>query len=165
MFDTWDALCPTHTPPRSTRILLADDPHPWLARPNDQPRLLRLWHFLRVTTIGAIWRVRCARDEHSNRGSFARRVALTVVNSITSAISRDWSRTQTDVRLLDDGQFCNDWWRGFDDALSVNKFADTWATPEVFCRIAGNAPANRGDPDPRTLTIIISRTAPLPLPL
>ena len=31
-----------------------------------------------------------------------------------SAISRDWARTQCDVRTLDDGTFCTDWWRGFD---------------------------------------------------
>ena len=165
MFDTWDALCPTFTPPRSIDILLADVPHPWLARPTAPPGLLRLWHYLRITTIGALWRVRCARDEHSHRGSFARRVALVVVSTITSAISRDWARTQSEVRQLDDGQFCNDWWRGFDATLSINKFASTWATPQVFCTIVGVAPTLPHNPDTRTLDILISRTMPLPLPL
>ena len=166
MFDTWDALCPAFTPPRSIDILLADVPHPWLARPNAPPGLLRLWHYLRITTIGAIWRVRCARDEHSHRpGSFARRFALIIVNTITSAISRDWARTQSDVRQLDDGQFCNDWWRGFDVALSISKFANSWATPPVFCNIVGVAPTLPHNPDTRTLDFLISRTSPMPLPL
>ena len=162
MFDTWQHLSGL-TVPRLTRVFLADDPHLWPGKPAD-PALLRLWQFLRVTTIGAIWRIRCSRSGRLHQGSFARRVALLVVDSVNSAISRDWARTHADVRKLDDGQFCTDWWRGFDAQIPVSKFIDTWAAPEIFCRVVGAEPAGPNDADTRTLTLLLSRSAPLALP-
>jgi hypothetical protein len=90
---------------------------------------------------------------------------MIIVTTVTSAISRDWARTQSDVRQLDDGQFCNDWWRGFDVTLSISKFATTWTTPPVFCNIVGVAPVLPHNPDTRTLAFLISRSTPMPLPL
>ena len=162
MYDTWQHLSGIVVP-RVPRVFLADDPLLWPGKP-DNAALLRLWHFLRITTIGAIWRIRCSRNERSHQGSFARRIALLVVQSVNSAISRDWARTQSDVRKLDDGQFCTDWWRGFDAQIAVSKFIRTWGTPEIFCNILGAPPAGPQDPDTRTLNILLSRSSPLALP-
>ena len=172
-FDTWDALLQATSaqaqyrgaPPRSLPVFLMDDPHLWPGQPIDDPHLLRLWHFLRIATIGAIWRVRCARDEHAHRGgSFARRVTMLVVDTVVTAIQRDWTRTHCDIRTLDDGHFCQDWWRGFDASLSVEKFTTSWATPPVFSRVTRHDPAQRGAPPTYSLDIFLSRTAPVPLP-
>ena len=169
--DTWMALNPLLVPPAGLpplpcSVFLADDPSdPWPGRPVDDPPLLRLWHFLRIVTIGAIWRVRCARDEGAHRGSFARRVALLVVDTVVSAIHRDWTRMQTDVRTLDDGHFCQDWWRGFDASISVEKFTATWAAPPILARVVQQDDPARPDAQPTiSLVVIISRTGPAPLP-
>ena len=128
------------------------------------PPLFWEWQRLRITTIGAIWRVRCARDESLHRGSFARRVAITVVDAITSAIQRDWTRTQEDVRTLDDGHFCHDWWRGFDVSIPMERFVKLWASPPILGDVVTHPPAQIGGPPSYSLDISISRTAPLPLP-
>ena len=136
----------------------------WPDRPT-QASLLRLWHFFRITTLGAIWRIRCSRLGRSHQGSFARRVAKLVIASTNSAISRDWTRTQCDVRTLDDGTFCTDWWRGFDARLPLSQFIATWALPPIFCTVAGAPPLDPAAPDTRTLDLRLSASSPLvPLP-
>ena len=44
------------------------------------------------------------------------------------------------MRTLDDGFFCNAWWRGFDAAMTVDDFEAQWAP--LFCRVMGDALAN-----------------------
>ena len=39
-----------------------------------------------------------------------------------------WRRRKM-VLGMDDGQLCNDWWRGFDVSLSIDKFAATSPLP------------------------------------
>ena len=163
-FDTWDVLSGLPPAPRSIFVFLAGDPDAWPTQPTDKPTL-RLWHFFRLTTIGAIWRVRCARDEHRHRGYFARRVSFLVVETLLSSIRRDWTRTQVDVRTLDDGFFVSDWWRGFDASLSMSDFINSWATPSFFCSVSGDPPQAPLLPDTRTLALRISHSTPLPLPL
>ena len=150
--------------PRLPSILIADDPLLWPDRPS-QASLLRQWHFFRITTLGAVWRTRCSRVGHSHQGSFARRAAKLAIASTNSAISRDWTRTQRDLRTLDDGAFCTDWWRGFDARLTVNRFIATWASPPVFYAVVGVAPADPAAPDTRTLDFRLSPRFPVvPLP-
>ena len=164
LFDLWALLHPPSASTPSLSILLSDDHSGWPTCPSDDPPLLRLWHFLRITTIGAIWRVRCARDESLHRGSFARRVAILVVDTVISAIQRDWIRTQEDVRTLDDGHFCHDWWRGFDVSIPLDRFVKLWASPPALCRVVTHPPAQIGGQPSYSLDLHISRTAPLPLP-
>ena len=162
-FDSWHALSGVDVP-RLPSILIADDPLLWPDRPT-QASLLRLWHFFRITTLGAIWRIRCSRLGHSHQGSFAHRVAKLVIASTNSAISRDWTRTQCDVRTLDDGTFCTDWWRGFDARLPLTQFIATWASPPIFCTVVGAPPPDPAAPDTRTLLLRLSASSPLvPLP-
>jgi hypothetical protein len=109
-----------------------DDVDAWPDRPDDK-QLLRLWTRLRVTTLGAIWRIRTARADRRDGRPFAHRVIALVINKLTEAIARDWIRTQQDVRTLDDGSFCSAWWRGFDASLSQEAFEEQW--PPVFHRV------------------------------
>ena len=159
-FDMWHALSGLDVP-RIPSILLADDPHLWPDKPTCAA-LLRHWHFFRITTLGAIWRTRCSRLGFSHQGSFARRAARLVIDSTISAISRDWTRTQRDVRTMDDGHFCTDWWRGFDARIPTSKFISAWAIPATFCDVVGDPPATPLALDSRTL---VFRLSPLLVPL
>ena len=162
MLETWVQLGQPAAP-RTWRVLLADDLAAWPGQPTD-PGALRMWTRLRVTTLGAIWRVRCSRDADPAGTPFARRVVCMVVEHLCSAIRRDWQRTQCDVRHMDDGAFCMDWWRGLDCSLRVDQFVKQWASPPVFCEIVGEAPARRDDPDMRTLALRIGADMPVIFP-
>jgi hypothetical protein len=152
---------PEHaTVPLSARVLLADDPAAWPGRPRD-PHLFQLWTRLRVAVLGAIWRVRCQRSEQRQPTSFARCAVSLALETLVGAIQRDWLRTQQDVRTLDDGFFCQSWWRGFDTRLSVDDFARQWAP--LFCRVLGDVPA-AGDPDTRSMVLCLDGEGPVPLP-
>ena len=162
MLATWAALGQPAAP-RCWRVLLADDLAAWPEKPTDAGAL-RMWTRLRVTTLGAIWRVRCSRDTDPEGGPFARRVARMVTDHLCAAIQRDWQRTQCDVRQLDDGAFCVDWWRGLDCSLSVDKFVEQWADPPVFCRVLGEPPAHHHDPDTRTMELLLGEDLPVVFP-
>ena len=88
---------------------------------------MRSWTPLRVAVLGAIWRVRCDRQGHHGGASFARRAVLMALRHLVRVIQHDWTRTQSDVRQMDDGAYCVDWWRGFDCSLSVIKFEQAFA--------------------------------------
>ena len=60
---------------------------------------------------------------------------------VDTDIQRDWLRTQLDIRTLDDGAFCMDWWRGMDCSLSTESFTQLWATPPILCEVSGNPAA------------------------
>jgi hypothetical protein len=97
-------------------------------------RLLVLWTRLRVSVIGSIWAARCARDQGRLRGvSLARHAIRLAVRTLTEAMERDWLRVSSDIRSLDNGYFCLDWWRGLDPGLSLEKFQSTWAYKGIFC--------------------------------
>jgi hypothetical protein len=157
---TWEALAQCRVP-RSSRVLLADDLEAWPARPG-APGAVRLWTRLRVAVLGAIWRVRCSRDEHRGE-SFARRAVRLGVQQLLAAIQRDWSRTQGDLRMADGGAFCVDWWRGFDVSQSVSDFEAQWAQPPLLCRVEGEVPAVAGV-DQRRLVLMLGLGHPVPLP-
>ena len=158
---TWAQLSGSAVP-RCPRVLLADDLDAWPGHPAD-PATLRLWTRLRVAVLGAVWRVRCARDEGPGV-SFARRVVSLALQHLLGAIRRDWSRTQGDVRLADAGAFCVDWWRGFDVELAVNDFVAQWARPAIFCRVVGAPPLAAGAADHRQLELLVGPGLPVPLP-
>ena len=160
---TWQCLAHVAVP-RTAQVLLADDPGGWPDRPQDVPTY-RLWTRLRVAVIGAIWRVRCARDEGgAASGSFARRAVSLALHHLLGAIQRDWTRTQTDVREMDDGAFCLDWWRGFDCSLTVANFEEQWASPPLFCALLGEAPDASRQEDNRTLEMLLGLDFPVPRP-
>jgi hypothetical protein len=164
MLAAWGLLAHSPPPPRTARVLLADDMEGWPDVPQDTA-VIRMWTLLRVTTLGSIWRVRCARGDGRGGGAtFARRVVSMVVDHIVGAVQRDWTRTQTDVRQLDDGAFCVDWWRGFDSSLSVDQFEQQWAAPPVFCKVVGDAPDDANAPDTRTMELLIGQNIPVPWP-
>ena len=148
--------------PRTARVLLADDPEGWPGRPH--AKTYRYWTRLRVATLGAIWRVRCARDEGAGNGSFARRAVSLALQHLVGAINRDWTRTQTDVREMDDGAFCQDWWRGLDCSLKVDDFEEMWAEPPILCRLVGEPPRSRLHRDTRTMELLIGPDLPVPMP-
>ena len=161
---TWQRLT-GRTVPRTTRVLLADDPGGWLDadRPSSTSAY-QLWTRLRVATLGAIWRVRCSRDEGQANATFAYKVVTMATEALLEAIKRDWLRTHTDVRQLDGGAFCNDWWRGFDVKLTVDGFIKTWADPPILCEVRGAAPASSQEPDMRTLSLRFGLDEPVVRP-
>ena len=142
-----------------------NDPDGW---PQDQrpqsASAYQLWTRLRVATLGAIWRVRNSRDEGGATIPFARKAVTLAVESVVEAIKRDWLRTHTDVRQLDGGAFCNDWWRGFDVKLKVDDFIKAWADPPILCEVRGEAPAFQQLVDTRTLDIRLGLDTPVPRP-
>lgn len=77
------------------------------------------------------------------------------------AIARDWLCTQTDLQQLDDGAFCQDWWRGVDCSLTVASFASLWANPPILCTMIGDIPT-LGEPDNRTMEIKLPPVPVLP---
>jgi Reverse transcriptase (RNA-dependent DNA polymerase)/Ring finger domain len=164
MLDTWRALT-GQSPPRTARVLLADDPDGWPEeeRPANK-QTYQLWTRLRVAMLGAIWRVRCSRDEGGDGVTFARRATTMAVESLLDAIKRDWLRTQLDVRELDGGSFCQDWWRGFDVRLKVDDFIEDWAAGGFFCEVRGDPPATQHGPDERTLHLLLGLDTPVPRP-
>jgi hypothetical protein len=104
--------------------------------PAAEARLLALWTRLRVSVIGSIWAARCARDKGRLRSvSLARYAVQLAVRILKEGMDRDWLRVSTDIRTLDNGYFCCDWWRGFDPHLSLEKFQATWAHQGVFCEV------------------------------
>ena len=68
-------------------------------------------------------------------------------------------RTQTDLRHIDSGAFCKDWWRGLDCSLTVTSFASLWATPPIFCTMIGVTPGDQ-EPDTHTMEMTISMAWP-----
>ena len=86
------------------------------------------------------------------------------VTSLLEAIKRDWMRTNSDVRELDDGTFCKDWWRGFNVMQSVDDFIEDWASPPIFCEVQGPPPATRQEVDNRTLHLRLALDEPVPRP-
>ena len=162
MLATWEQLGQPPAP-RTWQVLLADDLSAWEQGPTT-PGAVRLWTRLRVTTLGAIWRVRCLRESTLDPTPFARQVVLMVVDALVKAILRDWRRTQGDVRRMDDGAFCMDWWRGMDCTITVDKFIAQWANPPVFCRVVGEAPEHEGDVDTRSLELLIGDDTPVVAP-
>ena len=96
-------------------------------------------------------------------GSFAHRAVSLAIQHLLDAIRRDWIRVHTDVRGLDAGAFCVDWWRGVDCSLGVDRFEDRWASPPLFCRLAG-VPPRQGEEDERTLELLLSSSFPVPKP-
>lgn len=149
---TWRALTGVDVP-ASVDVLLADDVDGWMDRPATRPGL-RLWTRLRVSVLGAIWRLRCDRDHVPAGQTFARTAVSMAVETFTAAMQRDWLRTHTDVRTLDDGFFCTDWWRGFDRRLTVEQFVQQWATPPIVCSVDESG----GEP---VLRVLISRDVPV----
>ena len=127
-------------PPRTAAVLLADDIGAWPedSRPST-PEEIALWTRLRVNVLGAIWRVRCQRDLALDlrQESFARKAIAIAIDTLTEDIQRDWLRTQQDLRTLDNGNFCSAWWRGRDTQLTMDKFIDSWASPQFFCAVSG----------------------------
>ena len=163
--NTWASLTGNAAPPRAAAVLLADDLRAWTTdSPADDPKLLALWTRLRITVIGSIWQARCARDKGALRNiSLARTAITTAVHCLDEAIQRDWLRTSTDIRNLDNGFFCLEWWRGMDPKLDLNSFQEIWAYRNVFCSvIVGDLEAD--PPRPSVIDIRFGQDLPLPFP-
>jgi hypothetical protein len=143
----WAALTGKARPPLSAAVLLADDLTAWIVDSQaNQPLLLPLWSRLRVAVLGGIWKARCAREKGSASAreqgtlryiSVARMAITEAVTLLVEAIERDWLRTSTDIRTLDNGFFCAEWWRGLNPALSLDTFMSTWTHVKSFARIRG----------------------------
>jgi hypothetical protein len=159
MLETWSTLGGPPVP-RTAAFLLADDPTGWAGADDDDT--YRMWTRLRVATLGSIWRVRCDRQQGSD-SSFSHRAGKLAVDSIVAAIGRDWKRTDHDLRNLDDGFMCRDWWRGVDTRISKARFIKQWSTPGIFCTLSGAAPA-AGERDTRLLRLRLRWDRPIPLP-
>jgi len=136
--------------PDSMDVILADDLEAWPQHPRGRG-LLSLWTRLRVATLGAIWEVRCSREEAA--APFAQRAVALAVQRVRDAIQRDWARTHQDMRMLDDGSFCTAWWRGFDAALAPAAFQAQW--PPLFHRLRGQPPA-AGEKESRILDVVLT---------
>ena len=115
---------------------------------------------LRVTTLGALWQER-VREPHGRPPEdfpleldYGHRAIELAKNMIQEAILRDWLRTQVDIRSLDNGMFCADWWRGVSGSITVDSFIGLWATPPVLCRVLGHPPRD-DDTDTRSLQLLL----------
>ena len=161
----WAALTGQAAPPRSAAVLLGDDLRAWTVdSPAEEPRLLALWTRLRVAAIGSIWQARCARDQGRLRDiSPARLAILLAAKRLRGAIERDWLRVSEDIRTLDNGFFCADWWRGVDPQLSMEKFSSSWAFGSIFCTVTeGDEDAE--PPLPASIAIHVGEDQPIPFP-
>lgn len=150
----WAALAGSgNQVPLTPAVILADDMRRWPGAPATTAEVA-LWTRLRVATLGAIWHLRCQPDPGDPAaGSFARRAAAAAQGAVLAAIRRDWQRTHTDLRTLDaGGRWCQDWWRGLDTRICVDKFIAVWASPAYLCEVVGDPP-HGGGRDLRTLTI------------
>ena len=145
--NVWHSLTGTSPPPKSAALLLADDLAEWTTdSPVEDPCLLRLWTRLQIAVIGSIWHTRCARDQGTLRHLSPARFAIThAVNMLNAAIQRDWTRTMTDLRTLDNGCFCTSWWRGLDPSLPMERFLATWTYKDILCSV--EFPEENGDRD------------------
>lgn len=157
LLNTWRRLTGIHLP-RSAALILGDDPQDW-PLPVPSTPLLRLWTVLRVTTLGALWQER-VKEPHGRPPEdihpeldYGHRAIELARRMVQEAIRRDWLRTQTDFRSLDNGAFCADWWRGWCSSFSVENFIGLWATPPVFCQVLG-VPPELGEPDTRSLQML-----------
>ncbi len=161
----WGALTGKAAPPRSAAVLLADELRFWTVdSPAGDTPLLALWTRLRVSVIGSIWKMRCARAQGSpHRASMARMAVQEAVSSLVRAMKRDWLRTTTDIRSLDNGSFCTEWWRGLDPQLSLAKFRASWAHRDLFCVVDGGD-AGAAPPRAPSLSLRLGVDLPLPFP-
>jgi hypothetical protein len=163
---SWAALTGKAPPPCTAAVLLADDIREWtIDSPGNDPRLYKLWTRLRINVIGSIWHARCQRDQGTIPHFSVARLAITnAVAALVKAINRDWLRTTTDIRTLDNGFFCTAWWRGMDPQLSDSQFSDTWSHPlNVFYHIDLGDPSS-SPPPPPTLHLHLGDDLPLPFP-
>ncbi|KAG1678534.1 hypothetical protein FOA52_014568 [Chlamydomonas sp. UWO 241] len=164
--DTWEALTGGAPPPLTAAVMLADDMSGWSGAPvaKAKKKELRAWTRLRVTVIGAIWRVRCDRQASGLLGdSLALRVVRLALDSVTGAIRRDWQRTEEDITMVDDCFFCVDWWRGFDAERDKDWFCSRWATPPLLCAVLAAPGATTGDTT-YTLDVRVGVVGQVPLP-
>jgi hypothetical protein len=136
-------------------VLLGDDLDAWPHHPQDR-HLLRMWTRLRVHFIGAVWMTRCQRPTNS---SFAKTVASLCIQSLTTALRRDWTRVTKDLRTLDNGSFCAGWWRGFDRELPMEAFEEQW--PQFFHHFQDPVLPETS----KTLSLLLSETLPVLIPL
>ena len=67
--------------------------------------------------------------------SVSRQVITIAVEHIIEAIQRDWLRSHTDIRTLDNGSFCPAWWRGTDTKIKRRQFLELWSKPPFLCQI------------------------------
>lgn len=151
MLQLWAALTPgLPQPPRSARLLLADNRDEW------QPpaEAAQLWNALRVTTLGCVWHTRCTRAAFAvvTPQACSLRSAAAVVDFLVAAIRRDWLRSTEDVRTLS-GDVCSSWFRGRDPALTQQAFLRRWSMGGRLCSVQ----------DAR-LQLHISHAAPVPVP-
>ena len=84
LLDTCEALS-GQAPPRTARVLLADDLEGWPGRPMGVGAV-RSWTRLRVAVLGVVWRVRCDRQGHHRGASFARRAVLLALRHFVGAV-------------------------------------------------------------------------------
>ena len=67
--------------------------------------------------------------------SVSRQVITIAVEHLVEAIQRDWLRSHTDIRTLDNGAFCPTWWRGTDTKIKRQEFLERWSEPPFFCQL------------------------------
>ena len=67
--------------------------------------------------------------------SVSRQIITIAVEHIVEAIQRDWLRSHTDIRTLDNGAFCPAWWRGTDTKIKRQQFLDRWSKPPFLCQL------------------------------
>ncbi len=75
------------------------------------------------------------------------------MDTVVTAIRRDWARVDGDIRGADNGKFCCDWWRSVCMRLEQEQFVRLWASPAVLCSVEAAG-----------LVVRLSKTGPVPLP-
>jgi hypothetical protein len=89
---------------------------------------------------------------------------MLAVQSLTEAAQRDWLRTTTDIRTLDGGFFCTEWWRGMDPKLKRADFSNGWAYGSVLCSVV-EGDEEAVPPRAASLTLFLGQDLPLPFPV
>jgi hypothetical protein len=88
---------------------------------------------------------------------------MMAVRHVSEALQRDWLRTSTDIRTLDNGFFCTDWWRGMDPKMTFEAFDTAWAYRSMLCTVdEGDAKAT--PPRPATIAIHLGDDKPVMFP-
>ena len=75
LLDLWQHLSDGTRPPRTARVLVADELHEWPDAPADKPRRL-LWTALRLTVLSCIWAARCSPDARQRTSAAVVRAAI-----------------------------------------------------------------------------------------
>ena len=145
------AVAGTPPPPLGACIMLADEASVWAPVAG----MRHIWTHLRIAYLHAVWSLRCRRSIAGVPFS-GTDVCRATVAAVAAAIRRDFTRASQDLRRL--GGAYSEWFRGRNQALSMDDFEARWAHRGVLCAVLPGP----GGQDRLRLSFTVA--APVPVP-